>query len=106
LFLPKLIAGKLASALNEIPYGGRPKAGQESRGTLFRDDDPPTGEEALVYECGVYLNACLDDIDGCEIPSISMNRTRLIGIMCLRVIAPCVILYEGKKVRIDCGSCQ
>ena len=73
LLFPKLITSEFASALDEIADGGGPKAGQEGRGSFFRDDETPTGEKAMARKSRIYLNACLDDINCCGTPGHGMS---------------------------------
>jgi len=70
LLLPKLVTGEFGSALDEVADGGGPKSGHESRRSFFRDDETPSGEEAVARKSGIYLDACLDDIDCCYVPDV------------------------------------
>jgi hypothetical protein len=65
LLLPKLVTGEFRSPLDEVADSGGPKSGHQSRGSFFRDYETPSGEEAVARESGIYLDACLDDIDCC-----------------------------------------
>ena len=51
----KLITSEIATALDEVADGSRPKASRESRGSFFRDNKTPSGKEAVACKCAVYL---------------------------------------------------
>ena len=70
LLLPKLVAGEFAPALDKVADGGGPESGHESRRSFFRDDETPSGEEAVARKSGIYLDACLHDIDRCQVPDV------------------------------------
>jgi hypothetical protein len=75
LLLPKLVAGEFGSALDKVADGGGPKSGHESRRSFFRDDETPSREEAVARKSGIYLDACLHDIDCCQVPDASASRS-------------------------------
>jgi hypothetical protein len=92
LLFPKLVTSEFGTPLDEVADGSRPKAGQKSRGSFFRNNKTPSRKEAAVCKCGVYLDTRFDDIDRCGVPGVGMKDSR--GKRYLRVMAPCVILQE------------
>eukprot|EP01137_Pigoraptor_chileana_P017996 Opistho-2@76835 len=64
--LPELVASELEGSLEEVSGKGWADTGKKSTGTLLGDNLLEAIDHALVVDCGLELDAGLDDVDGSE----------------------------------------